>query len=255
MKVNRRDFLKQSSLASASLAGIGSSATRAAEVIDYPKGKADSCIFIWLGGGAAHIDTFDPKRKGDGKKKPGSYYNAIDTVVPGVQLTEHLPNTAKILDRCILMRTLSHDIEAQHGAATNLVHTGRKPSETVIYPSIGSIISHQLGPKDERVPSYVVMGYPNIARDPGFLGPKHGYVYLTQIETGPNGFTLPTDVSPIRQQRREALLANWNNQYVDKNPQIHKRSTRETSPIKLFKWLAHNFSACSIWRANLPIKG
>jgi len=218
MKVNRRDFLKQSTLAGASLTGIGSSTTRAAEAIDYPKGKADSCIFIWLGGGAAHIDTFDPKRKGDGKKKPGSYYDAIDTVVPGVQLTEHLPNTAGILDRCILMRTLSHDIEAQHGAATNLVHTGRKPSETVIYPSIGSIVSHQLGPKDERVPSYVVMGYPNIARDPGFLGPKHGYVYLTQIETGPNGFTLPPDVTPSRQQRREALLANWNNQYVDKNP-------------------------------------
>lgn len=218
MKVNRRTFIKQTTIAGATLAGIGPQASNAAEVIKYPKGKADSCIFIWLGGGAAHIDTFDPKRKGDGKKQPGSYYNSIDTAVPGVQLTEHLPNTAKILDRCILMRTLSHDIEAQHGAATNLVHTGRKPSETVIYPSIGSIVSHQLGPKDERVPSYVVMGYPNIARDPGFLGPKHGYVYLTQIETGPNGFTLPADVSPTRQQRREALLANWNNDYVANNP-------------------------------------
>ena len=218
MKVNRRQFLKGSSLGGAAMMASSPFQLGAAEVKDYPKGKADACIFIWLGGGAAHIDTFDPKRRGDGKKVAGSYYDAIDTAIPGVQVTEHLPQTAKILDRCLLLRTLSHDIESQHGAATNLVHTGRKPSETVIYPSIGSIVSHQLGPKSEQVPSYVVMGYPNIARDPGFLGPQHGYVYLTQIETGPNGFTLPPDVSTSRQQRREAILANWNQDFLARRP-------------------------------------
>ena len=242
MKINRRSFLQQSALGSASLAGTQHGLiANAAETVSYPKGSADACIFIWLGGGAAHIDTFDPKKRGDGKKVPGSYYNAIDTALPGVQVTEHLPNTAKILDRCILMRTLSHDIEAQHGAATNLVHTGRKPSETVIYPSLGSIVSHQLGPKDDRVPSYVVMGYPNIARDPGFLGPQHGYIYLTQIETGPNGFTLPTDVSSSRQQRREALLANWNNHYIERQPENQQAEIQRAVSEQAFQMAGPKF--------------
>src|SRR4051812_32529423 len=52
------------------------------------KGKADRCIFIWLGGGACHIDTFDPKRKGDGKKVAGSYYDAIETAIPGEKVCQ-----------------------------------------------------------------------------------------------------------------------------------------------------------------------
>ena len=79
------------------------------------------------------------------------------------------------------------------------------PSGTIQYPSIGSIVSKELGTKDPAVPSYVVMGYPNITRDPGFLGAKYGYVYLTQTETGPNGFVRPPDVDDPRQDRRETL--------------------------------------------------
>ncbi len=71
-------------------------------------GKAEPCIFIWLGGGAAQIDTFDPKEKGDGRKKPGSYYDAIDTAVPGVQVCEHLHRLAPLMDRCVLLRTVHH---------------------------------------------------------------------------------------------------------------------------------------------------
>ena len=214
---------------------------RAATAKKYPKGKADACIFIWLGGGAAQIDTFDPKRLGDGRRKPGSYYKAIDTAISGVQVTEHLSRTAKILDRCVLLRTLNHDIHSQHGAATNLVHTGRKPSETVIYPSIGSIVSHQLGPKDEEVPSYIVMGYPNIARDPGFLGPQHGYVYLTQLETGPNGFTLPPDVNSRRQQRREDLLARLNKNYLQRQPNNHQARNRVEVGNRAFRMAGPRF--------------
>ena len=51
-----------------------------------PKGKADACIFLWLGGGAAHMDTFDPKGRGDGAKKPGSYYDSIETAIPGARV-------------------------------------------------------------------------------------------------------------------------------------------------------------------------
>jgi hypothetical protein len=214
--LTRRSFFK-SAAAAAVAAGSGPgllSLGDESEKSDRLRGKADACIFIWLGGGASQVDTFDPKIRGDGKKKAGSYYDAINTAVPGVQVCEHLRMTAPLLDRCAIVRSLSHEIVSEHGAATNLMHTGRKPSETIIYPSIGSVVSHQLGTKSGSVPAYVVMGYPNIARDPGFLGPKYGYVYLTQIETGPNGLMRPPDVDAARQKRREELLGSWQQEFA-----------------------------------------
>lgn len=205
--ITRRDLIKSSAAALAARAA-------ASEGPRAPKGKANACIFLWLGGGAAHIDTFDPKVRGDGKKTAGSYYRAIDTAIRGAQVCEHLKNTAPVLDRCVLVRTLSHGIVSEHGAASNLVHTGRTPSGTILYPSIGSIVAHELGPKTEEVPTYVVMGYPNIMRDPGFLGAKYGYVYLTQIETGPNGLMRPPDVDGAREDRRETLLAKLRDSYA-----------------------------------------
>ncbi len=149
-------------------------------------GKANACILLWLGGGAAQIDTFDPKRRGDGKKAAGSYYDSIPTAVSGVELCEHLPRVAKVLDRCVLVRTLHHAIIDEHGAATNLMHTGRPTSETIAYPSLGSIVAHELGSGGDGVPSYVVAGYPNVSRGPGFLGSRFGYVYLTDTQAGPD---------------------------------------------------------------------
>lgn len=220
-RCSRRDFLRASTVSALAL-GAGQGLAASVNDVEKPerlRGKADACIFIWLGGGAAHIDTFDPKVRGDGKKKAGSYYDAIDTAIPGAKVCEHLRRTAPLLDRCVLIRTVSHNISGEHGAATNLMHTGRRPSETIIYPSIGSIVSHELGLKTEAVPAYVVMGYPNIARDPGFLGPKHAYVYLTQIETGPNGLIAPPDVDAERQRRRELLLSTWQGEYERLHPQ------------------------------------
>src|SRR5262245_9051932 len=83
----RRDFLKTSATTAMVAATGPNLATFAAELKNvYPKGKADACIFIWLGGGAAQIDTFDPKGRGDGKKKAGSYYQTISTAIPGVTI-------------------------------------------------------------------------------------------------------------------------------------------------------------------------
>ncbi len=211
MNWTRRNLLKTgaSALAAASLP-LQADESR-------PKGKADACIFLWLGGGAAHLDTFDPKvRSLDGR--PGSFYDSIETAIPGARVCEHLRYSAPLLDRCVLMRSLHHTISSEHGAAANLVHTGRMPSGTLQYPSIGSIVSHELGPKTEDVPAYVVMGYPNITRDPGFLGAKYGYVYLLQTETGPNGLVRPPDVDNAREDRRESLLGQMRKGFVEQHP-------------------------------------
>ena len=172
-----------------------------------PFGNAEHCIMIWLGGGMAQIDTFDPKKMGDAKaKQAGSYYKAIDTAVPGVRVCEHLSETAKCMEQVTALRTVHHDVVNEHAAATNRMHTGRPTSGTVQYPSIGSIVADQRGAAAEGVPAYMLIGYPNLTRGPGFLGQKAGFVYLTDVHSGPSGLARPKSIDEQRQARRERLL-------------------------------------------------
>ncbi len=218
----RRTFLQCTAAAGlgalgAVVAPVGNPVQATGQRSALPVGKAEHCIMIWLGGGACHIDTWDPKRRGDAKaKKPGSYYAAIDTAIPGTQVCEHLPRCAALLDRFNVIRTVHHDVVDEHAAATNRMHTGRPTTGSVVYPSIGSIVAHQRGSVAEGVPAYVLIGYPNVTRGPGFLGARDGYVYLTDTNAGPSGFTLPDDVSPSRQTRRERLLAQVREQYLQR---------------------------------------
>lgn len=178
--------------------------------------KATSCIYLWLGGGACQIDTWDPKVPGDptqGSRKPGSAYAAIDTAVPGVQICEHLPLMARRLDRGAIIRSVHHDVIDEHAAATNRMHVGRAPTGTTVYPSIGSVVAHELGSSSAAVPSYVVMGYPSATRGPGFLGAKHNYIYLIDTDSGPAGLRRPDDVTPDRMERRERLIGELRNRY------------------------------------------
>ena len=145
----RRDFLQVAGAAAgATLASSKLAATESENVhaINFPKGKVDHCVMIWLGGGACHVDTWDPKKKGDAKaKKAGSYYDPIDTAIDGVQVCEHLPKCADILDRFNPIRSVHHDVINEHAAATYRMHTGRATSGTIEYPSIGSIVADQRG--------------------------------------------------------------------------------------------------------------
>lgn len=212
--MNRRELLKHSAVA-ASLPLLSSMESMASDKKQpVPMGKAEHCIMIWLGGGACQIDTFDPKQMGDPKaKKPGSYYPAIDTAIPGVQVCEHLPKCAKVLDRFNPIRSVHHEVIDEHAAATNRMHTGRPTSGTVVYPSIGSIVAHKRGAAGDGVPAYVLIGYPNVTRGPGFLGAKAGYIYLTDTESGPNGLTKPADITESRRARRERLLTELRSGY------------------------------------------
>jgi hypothetical protein len=214
-ELNRRDLLTWGTIGALSSVAMPRLSWADAS---SPRGKADACILLWLGGGAAQLDTFDPKRRGDGKKSAGSYYSAIPTAQPGVKLCEHLPGLADRLDKCVLIRSLHHKIIDEHGAATNLLHTGRPISETIAYPSLGSIVSRERGPGGDGVPTYVVIGYPNVSRGPGFLGSKHGYVYLTDTQAGPSGLTPPASVDPARRDRRERLLDTFRSDYRASNP-------------------------------------
>ena len=205
MILNRRDALKTGIAASASASVLNSAI--ASDPKSDVRGKAEHCIFIWLGGGACQIDSFDPKRVSkDGLKDPGSAYPAIDTAIPGVQLCEHMPQTALLMDRCAPVRTVHHDVIDEHAAAAYRMHTGRPTSGTIVYPSLGSLVSKLRGPINELVPTYVLMGNPSPAREPGFLGAEHGYIYLTETKSGPKGLTRPARVTDERHQRRLKML-------------------------------------------------
>lgn len=209
--MNRRTFLTQLAAATASTALV--SRTYANPIptpanAPAPRGKAEHCIFIWLGGGMSQIDTFDPKKRGNSKTRTaGTDYNVIDTAVPGVRYTEFLSKSARLAERITAVRSVHHPFGIEHALATNFVHTGRPISGSTIYPSIGSIVAHERGAAADNVPAYILMGYPSVSRGPGFLGAKHGYIYLVDTVTGPAGLTPPPGVDAARVAQRQQLLA------------------------------------------------
>lgn len=213
---SRRDVL--ATAAGATLLPLTSRGSEAeAEAKPFPRGKVEHVISIWLGGGMGQIDTFDPKRKGDPKAKfAGSYYDAIDTAVPGVQVCEHLKQLAPLMDRVTAVRTVNHDVIDEHAAATNRMHTGRVVTGTVVYPSLGSVIANQLGSAQDGAPPYVLIGYPNVTRGPGFLGASSGYLYLTDTGRGPSGLSHPQGITADRQSRRESMLTTMRSSARDR---------------------------------------
>jgi hypothetical protein len=237
----RRDFIQASLGSGLAAAGWRPDRAKAAEPSPKRKATADSCIFIWLGGGACQIDTWDPKRKSKGPKDPGSYYESIATSVPGVRVCEHLRHTAPLLDRCVILRTMNHTVVDEHASATNRMHVGRPPTGTTVYPSIGSIVSHELGPRGDGVPSYVVMGYPSASRGPGFLGARCGYVYLTDTSAGPSGLQLPFGVDRRRQTRRERLLGSLREEYRRRHAGAKAIADYTTTSSQAFKLAGGKF--------------
>lgn len=216
MQHNRRDFLHTSATAASAVAATSAFANESSHAV--PSGTAEHCIMIWLGGGASQADMFDPKHvTEDGLKDPGSAYPAIDTAIRGVQVCEHLKHTAPLMDRCVPIRSVNHDVIDEHAAAAYFMHTGRPTSGTIVYPSIGSLVSKMAEPLSELVPQYVLMGNPSPAREPGFLGAQHGYIYLTETKSGPKGLTRPARITDERHQRRLEMLDKMRAKYVDEH--------------------------------------
>lgn len=216
-RLTRREFAHQilGAGAFAALCSKESLATEAAQL----KPKAKACILLWLGGGMCHLDTFDPKALGDpGAGKAGSAYRSIPTAIPGVSVCEHLSTIAPLLDRSVILRSITHPLTIDHADSTNFVKTGRLATGALVFPSLASIIVHQLGARDLGIPPYVVMGTPNVSRGPGFLGAKYGYIYLTDTAAGPTGLRLPADVTAPRDARRNQALDLLRGSFHDRAP-------------------------------------
>ena len=128
--------------------------------------KADSVIHIFLPGGIAHQETFDPK-----PFAPVEYrgeLGSIATKIEGEKFSETLPRTAQIADKLTLIRSMTHG-EAAHERGTHNMFTGYRPSPALQYPSFGSVVSHEYGPKNNLPPYVCVPSMPNVYAGTGYL--------------------------------------------------------------------------------------
>ena len=147
--VSRRDFLRIGALAPI---GLSLSQLLAAEKVGT-NARAKSVILVYLGGGISHHDTFDPKP--DAVEEIRGKYKAISTSVPGLQITEMLPNIAQIMHKVTLVRSGSHEND-HHETATNWVLSGRFGSAFGDHPAIGAVVAHETGFQGV-VPPYVAV--------------------------------------------------------------------------------------------------
>ncbi|MDG2223328.1 MAG: DUF1501 domain-containing protein [Rubripirellula sp.] len=101
--------------------------------------KAKSCILIWLDGGASHLDTFDPKPQAPTEVR--GPFGSVETSLPGVRISEHLPKTGQMMDNLALIRSVTSPFGV-HNFAVQYLMTGYKPTPALEYPSIASVVAH-----------------------------------------------------------------------------------------------------------------
>ncbi len=160
----RRDFLKK--LSAASMAALMARAPRAsAEAIKQPVPTADACILLWMAGGMAAPETFDPKRyqpfvKGAPMSNVLSTFPAIDTSVDNIKICQGLESIAKVMDRATLIRSaVQPDLGSiLHSRHQYHWHTGYVPPQTVAAPHIGAWMAKVLGPRNPVMPAFINIG-------------------------------------------------------------------------------------------------
>ncbi|HEV8067734.1 MAG TPA: DUF1501 domain-containing protein [Planctomycetaceae bacterium] len=159
----RRDFLE---VGAAGLLGMSIADLLAAGSSAAGKGlrPARNCIFVWLAGGPATIDIWDMKP--DAANQIRGEFRPIATTAHGLGICEHLPELARVMNRCVLVRSVSHTL-ADHSPGTELVTTGHAPTPALAYPCVGSLATKLVKPHG-GVPPYIVLGE-NAPAQSGFL--------------------------------------------------------------------------------------
>lgn len=162
-------------------------------------GKAKRAIFVYLAGGASHLDLWDPKpgRPTGGPLKP------VATPIPGVVLGEHLPKLAAQFRRFALIRSMTSK-EGNHSRARTLVHTAYPPEATVKHPTFGSAVSREVAPKSFDLPNFVSVGPQQDG--PAFLGPKHAPFRVDNPNQPIENLAYHDDVGKDRTEKRLDLL-------------------------------------------------
>jgi uncharacterized protein (DUF1501 family) len=219
--MTRRDFIKTASTATLSALAAGFPRSLLAEPEEKIKPTADTVIVLWMAGGMASTDTFDPKRytaftAGLKPDQVLSTFPQIDTVVDTIKLTAGLENLGRVMDRATLIRSytagdLGFILHSRHQYQW---HTGYAPPQTVAAPHIGSVIARTLGPRDPAMPAFIDIGQRfdlgegeelKAFHTAGFLGSEHGPFVIANPEDALKSVRPPAGMSPARFERRETF--------------------------------------------------
>jgi hypothetical protein len=219
---NRRNFLHVGAVGflGLSLEGLLRNEARAVDSIGgrpSKEGKAKSLIHIFLPGGMAHQDSFDPK-----PLAPVDYRGEvgwINSKVEGVQLGEHFKQTAQVTDKITICRAMTHG-EAAHERGTHNMFTGYRPNPALIFPSMGSIVSHEFGPRNNLPPYVCIPSMPTNFAGSGYLSSAYSPFSLGSDPASGNftvqDLNLPGDVDNKRFTSRRSMLDAVNNHFVSK---------------------------------------
>ncbi len=215
--LGRRDFLRAS--AGAALAALQGAASRPVWPQTKIAPRADTLILLWMAGGMAQTETFDPKRytpyeAGRESKSVLSTFPSIGTKVDHIRISKGLERIASVMDRATLIRTyqagdLGFILHARHQYHW---HTGYAPPQTVAAPHIGSVIARTLGPKNPDVPAFLDIGQ-NLEiggesdslkafHTAGFLGSEYGPFFVTDPMEAAASVRPPGGMSPERFRAR-----------------------------------------------------
>lgn len=217
--MRRRDFLHIP--AAAALAALAGSAPKrlAASKIEP---TADTLIVLWMAGGMAQTETFDPKRytpyeTGLESNRVLSTFPSIDTAVDNIKISQGLEKIARVMDRGTLIRSyqagdLGFILHARHQFQW---HTGYAPPQTVAVPHIGSVISRTLGPKNSDMPAFIDIGQNmeigsesdglKAFHTAGFLGSEYGPFLIPYPEDAAASVRPPSGMSEERFGRRREI--------------------------------------------------
>jgi uncharacterized protein (DUF1501 family) len=218
-KIGRRGFMGVSAAgALAALAGREPELVRAAA----PEATADSVIVLWMAGGMAQTETFDPKKytpfePGVRTERVLSTFPAIDTAVDHIKISKGLERVAKVMDRGSLIRTyqgadLGFILHSRHQFHW---HTGYIPPQSIAVPHIGSVIAKTLGPKNPTVPPFIAIGQNmeiggetasiKAFHTAGFLGTEYAPFLITDPQDAASAVRPPADLGSARFQSRRRL--------------------------------------------------
>jgi uncharacterized protein DUF1501 len=232
----RREFLQQLAAAGAAALMAGEprllAAAPSGEAVVHPQPKADACILLWMAGGMAAPDTFDPKKyvpfaPGVRVADVESTFPAIDTVVDQIKITKGLEETAQVMDRATLVR--SHVLpdlgSILHSRHQYHWHTGYIPPQTVACPHLGAWMARVLGPNNPVIPPFINIGQRlegvgeqeelKAFTTAGFFGNEFGPMNLPYPEQAAESVRPPKGMDAGRFANRDKLYRKL----IDKSPQ------------------------------------
>jgi Protein of unknown function (DUF1501) len=220
--LTRRDFLARASAATLSALAAGFPRAVLAQDAERIAPTADAVIVLWMAGGMAHTETFDPKRytpfaPGLKPEQVLSTFPAIDTAVDQIKVSQGLERIASVMDRATLIRSytagdLGFILHSRHQYQW---HTGYAPPQTVAAPHLGAIVARTLGPKNPAVPPFINIGQRldvgegeelKAFTTAGFLGSEFGPFSVPYPDEAADVVRPPGGMSPGRFENRDAFF-------------------------------------------------